>query len=292
MEGKIEFNIVFAPVVEDYIEKAIDTLYKHTDPEIFRVILVDQTMEGLYTKLKDKIHVYVRTKRPNLGFAQGMNTGWRLSEAPYTICSNDDIEFMDKRWWGGIKEVFNDQPDCIAVGPMSPAEAGWGYGLGSNPDFVCPDWGLVDGDLIVPKKADGTGFTYKEEFTSEDYDWLLQYRGGHIEGMATWFPVFKKEAKEKIGLFDERFYPGGGEDYDWVARCYSAGYRAISTSKSWVWHHWSKSLKYKGVIPPRDREGFGDVDSLWEVDENAPRNPIYHTPPRKRKFPKIETVDY
>lgn len=290
MESKTEFTIVYAPVVPDYIERALETLYKHTDEGIFQVIVIDQTLNGIYDKVKDKTHFYVRTQ-PNIGFAKGMNTGWRLSSTPYTICANDDTEIINRRWWGGIKEAFYDQPDCVAIGPMSPAEAGWGYGLGSNPNFVCPDWGLVDGDIIVPKKPDGTGFTYKPEYSEEEYDWLLHYRGGHIEGMATWFPVFKKEAVEKIGYFDERFYPGGGEDYDWIARCYSAGYRAISTSKSWVWHHWSKSIGSKDK-PPRIREAFADVNSLWEVDENAPRNPIFHTPPRKRISSEVVTVDY
>ena len=93
-------------------------------------------------------------------------------------------------------------------------------------------------------------------------------------------------------MFDERFYPGGGEDYDWVARCYSAGYRAISTSKSWVWHHWFKAANFKDKMPDLAREGFGDVDALWEVDETKKRNPIYHSPPRKRKSPEVVSVDY
>ena len=290
MAKQIEFNIVFAPVITEYIGKALETLYKHTDPEIFKVIIVDQTIAGVYDTVKGKAHVYVKPGR-HLGFAQGMNTGWRLSTGPYTICANDDVEFMNLRWWPAIKEVFNIMPEVMAVAPMSPIETGWGYGINSD-NFKCPDWGVVKGDKILPKKEDGTGFDYKENFTEEDYDWLLNYKGGHIEGMATWMPVFREDAVEKVGYFDERFYPGGGEDYDWVARCYSAGFRAISTTKSWVWHHWSKSIEAKDKLPARVRESFANVDDLWEIDETKRRNPIYHSPPRRRKSPEVFRQPY
>jgi len=291
MEKQIEFNIVFSPLVDNFIDRALDTLYKYTDPDIFRVILIDQSVDGMYDKVKDKVHLYIRAKRSHLGFSQSMNTGWRLSTGPYTICSNDDVEFINSRWWPGIKEVFNTMPETIAVSPMCPVEPGWGYGIDSD-NFQCPDWGVVEGDKILPKKPDGTGFGYKETYTEEDYDWLLKYKGGHIEGMATWMPVFRNDAIDKVGYFDERFYPGGAEDYDWVARCYSAGFRAVSTCKSWVWHHWSGTIEFKDKLPPRTRESFGNVDEFWEPDETARRNPIYHSPPRRRKSPVVARLPY
>ena len=236
-----EFDIIFAPIRPDYIEKALSTLYKYNDPEIFQVIVIDQTKNGLYDLVKDKTHVYVRSKRPNLGFAKAMNTGMRLAvNSEYIIASNDDIEFIDSRWWQGIKDKFAQIDNLMAVNPMCPKEPGWGWGM-DRPDFVPPNWAVQEGAFLFPKKPDGTGFFYKEEFTPEDYDWLLKFKQGHIEGMAAWMPVFKREAVNAVGLFDERFYPGGAEDYDWVARCYSAGYRCVCTCNSWVWHHWTVS---------------------------------------------------
>lgn len=292
----MDFNIIFAPVRPDLIGKAIETLYKYTDPSLFQVIIVDQTKDGLPQEIRDKAHVWVRSnQRPNLGFAKAANTGIRLaSHSDYIIMANDDIEFMNNSWWPELKKMFVEIPDAAAVSPMSPLETGWGYGLGSNPNFVCPDWGVVYNEkFIAPKKPDGTAFGYKEEFTEEDYKWLNQYKKGHIEGMAMWLPVFRRDRLEEIGLFDERFYPGGAEDYDWNARCYSKGYRAISTCNSWVWHHWTSSRNYPGIMDSIDEtRRFGDVNSLWEVDETAPRNPIYHTPPRRRISEEVVSVDY
>jgi len=62
-----------------------------------------------------------------------------------------------------------------------------------------------------------------------------------VDGAAFIMPYFKREAFEKIGLFDEHFFPGSGEDYDYLARTYVKGYRLVSTARSWVWHHWTKS---------------------------------------------------
>ena len=62
-----------------------------------------------------------------------------------------------------------------------------------------------------------------------------------VDGAAFIMPYFKREAFQKIGMMEERFFPGSGEDYDYIARTYIARQRLVSTSKSWVWHHWSKS---------------------------------------------------
>ena len=69
----------------------------------------------------------------------------------------------------------------------------------------------------------------------EEANWAV------VDAFACWCTVFKAEVLEKIGLFDERFFPGGGEDYCWQHRCYKLGYRALSSSRSWVWHWWGQS---------------------------------------------------
>jgi len=272
----IKCTFVINPIRPDYIKNCILSLYKYTDMSDKKVVVVDQTKYGvflneLWIEVNEKIHMYLRPHR-NLGFSKSHNEGiihglrWG---SEYIACLNDDIEFMDDRWWNGIVETFKTDEKIMAVNPMSPREPGWGYGW-EHGKYI---------DLI----------SYKPEFTKEDYDYLLtgdftsvqglpdsfpRHKTGVIDGIATWGTVFKKEFFQKFGLFEERYYPGGGEDYDMDARCYREGYRMVGTTRSWVWHWWGsskdKEADYQGEsLPIEDRFRWADRDYLWPPEKNG-----------------------
>lgn len=282
--GKIVATFVFPCIQKGYIAKALESLYQNTPIE-FRVVVVDQTKSGFYsdselwTKISPLIDLYLRPKR-NLGFAKGMNEGmihgvnWG---SDFVVACNDDVEFIDPRWWQGIMDQFQAYPEMMAVCPASPIEPGWGYGIGV-PGHECPSWGVViDGD-IYPKAPDGTPITYEIAKTKKGYDMLLAHRQGHIEGFAGWCVVFKRETLENVGLYDERFMPGGGEDYDYVHRIYIAGGRASATLRSFVWHWWGKSksiLNTSSEPLPFNRPTFQHTDFLYEFSPQGANSPIF-----------------
>ena len=291
MSSKIECTFIFIPVIPNFIKDALESLYKYT-PINFRVIVVDQTVDGIYDVVKDRADLYLRFKRTNQGFSKANNEGiihalhWG---SKYIAVCNDDILILDPRFWSGLMDQFQAFPEMYAVNPCSIIEAGWGYGLRPDGTWVpgnrCPDWGIaVDGN-IYPKKPDGTAFTLKDAQTKEGYDWLLNgYKQGHIEGFAGWFVVGKREMWENIGLYDERFYPGSGEDYNLVHRIYLDGGRASSTTRSWVHHFWTKSkeaLARGERLPSLSRPSFANVDALFERSPDGANSPIY--PPRENE---------
>src|SRR3990167_5760214 len=118
---------IFNPVRPDFIKRAIETLHRNTDMKHSRVVVVDQTKDGMRL---DKVDMVIRPYR-NLGFAKSMNEGiinglrWG---SEFITCANDDIEFINSRWWEGMIETFNQSDRIVAVNPMSPREPGWGYG--------------------------------------------------------------------------------------------------------------------------------------------------------------------
>jgi GT2 family glycosyltransferase len=268
----INNTFVINPVRPDYIERCLATLYKYTNMKNNRVIVVDQTLDGLKMD-SSKVHLYLRPHR-NLGFAKSMNEGaihgvrWG---SKYITCMNDDIEFMDKRWWDGILETFKMDDKIMAVNPNSPREPGWGYGL-EHGKYI---------DLLP----------YKEIYTKKDYDFLLEgnfaeikkkkkfpenfpdKKVGVIDAIATWCTTFRGDFFKKIGYFEEKYYPGGGEDYDLDARVYSKGLRMVGTTRSWVWHWWGSSKdkagEYKGKGLPVDKElVWMNPDALWPPERN------------------------
>lgn len=266
------------PIITDvYISRFLYTLYKYSESDTFKVIVIDQVKDRIrpdvWEYIKDKVHLYLHPSR-NLGYAKAANEGilhalhWK---SEYICISNDDIEIMDSRWIKGIFDTFAlDTDRILGVVPMSPRVAGWGYGVKYNPE-------------VLP---------YKTEYSPAEYDFLLngdfsgvtselpktfprQMKGQVVDGAAFIMPYFKRECFEKIGFLDEHFFPGSGEDYDYLARVYGKDYRFVSTSYSWVWHHWSssKDLFASGTIEdpyykPKDHPYWCNLGDLWRPEDN------------------------
>lgn len=239
--SQIEKTFIIPVIRTDFLPRCLETLWKYNEMEKTRVVVVDQSLHGISEDLHDKIHLLLRPRK-NLGFAKSMNEGilhamyWG---SDYVICSNDDVEFMHLCWWEGILTTFEDYPKAMVVNPASTKDR--------------------NAEPRIP---------YKEEYTDEEYfNLLTEHDKGVIDGICMWMPVFPRETIEKIGLFDERFFPGGGEDYDYNARIYKAGGRAIGTFRSWVIHHWGKSKdEYsdasREALPPH-QEHWNSLGELW-----------------------------
>lgn len=288
---RVTFVIPF--IRTDFILPCLETLYKYTDNNDFRVITIDQSVNGV-PEVQKYSHLYIKSYRA-LGFAKAMNTGIRLSDTEYVCCCNDDIRFMHSSWLPEVLQEFNDKPDVFAVNPMSPKEPGWGYGYPTNYDKEYIE--------LLP---------YKESYTEEDYQFLLKgdfssleptlpktfprQMSGVVDGIATWCTTYRMDImKSENMMFDERFWPSCGEDYDQGGRAYSPiwgskRWRMIGTMKSWVWHHWSKTKDFLGELPQtKIKPNWNNLGDLWpkgfdlwaisqELDANGNRIPYVRVP--------------
>jgi GT2 family glycosyltransferase len=266
-----KITYVLCPITEIYLSRWFYTMYKFSKPDSFRVILVDQVRGGisknLWDEIKDKVHLYIHPPHYQFGYSKAMNEGilHGLHWGSDLIClSNDDIEIINSKWIDGIHQTFALDPRIVGVVPMSPRIPGWGYNLKYNPD-------------IIP---------YKAEYTEEDYNYLLEgdyklnvavpetfpknMKGNVIDGSIFIMPYFKKEVFEKIGLLDEHYWPGSGEDMDFMARAYQKDMRIVSTSYSWIWHHLTKSkdLFASGELEneyykPKHKSYWNNESDIW-----------------------------
>lgn len=222
--------------------RCLDTLYEHT-PHNFRVILIDQSQdEELYGRVKDRVHLYIKAYR-NLGFAKAANQGILLASTKFVTVLNDDVEFINKKWWDGVMQTFRrydgeneENAQVLCVNPSSTRKLN-ATGVPVNDKYN------VNGKEFQ--------FEYKEKWTEDEYnDMIYAESGGReagiiIDGITPWCVVFHREGLLKVGLFDEAFYPGGGEDYDLQNRAYlkhhTEGlkrYRCLGSSLSVAWHWW------------------------------------------------------
>ena len=241
-------TFVFPIIRRDSIITALESLAEHT-PYNYSVIVVDQTQPNaeFEARLRKHCDLWIKTRK-NFGFSQAANFGLRLAPTEYIAVCNDDVVFIDnpysKGWFQGILETFARFDNAAAVNPTSPKEPGWGWGK-KGFIYYCSNCGMRYIDEERPCHCDNyepLGLDELRQDVSKIRLMIGAANGAVIDGIACWCPVFRCKALEDIGLFDERFLPGGGEDYDWNARCSQAGYRALGTSLSWVWHHWGRSI--------------------------------------------------
>lgn len=250
-----ELTVCIPIIRTDLVRRCLETLYRYTPPN-FYVYLMDQSLDGIDKDLINYAHLYIRPYR-NLGFAKVFNEGLKLCETKYYMICNDDIEFINENWWQGILDTF-DKVDkatpnrpCAMVTPSSIKLPDWSVGRPAGDHFY-----------LLP---------YKEFYTSEDYDFLLNkphYVNEHmtiqpgtvVDGVTMYCSIFKKEALDEIGWLDERFYPGAGEDYSWGCRANMVGYRSVGTTLSYVFHHWSSTLS---AIPELERDKIVDPARKW-----------------------------
>lgn len=284
MDKQPKLLTVIIPVIRpDCIEACLRTLYKYTDSYMFYTYIIDQTVKGLdSTALRNKYPnlMVIRTPKSdvhytgNLGFAQATNLGISLVQTPYFMMCNDDIEFINAKWWQGVMDTFETvekatpERPAVIVNPSSFKLPDWSVGLPSGQDFY-----------IIP---------YKEEYTDEEYDWLVNephyinehltlQPGSVIDGVTMYASVCHTQRFLEIGLLDERYYSGSGEDYDYSCRAAMVGYRCVGTTMSYLFHHWSLTFKaiqdeadVKSLMIPelqwnQTNEKWGDGFDIWGV---------------------------
>ncbi len=282
-----DVTFIYPIIKTTQIERSLFTLYRYTDHNKFRVIVIDQSIEGFSGKWYDKVvdHGGLVIAMKNGGFAKAANEGiihglkW---QTPYISVVNDDTEFMHSSWFEDALLEFDTDPHIVAVCPESPRVAGWGYGLthGINIDILPYKEEFTQIDIEYLKKGDYDPVEIQSRHTFKIPESFPMTKRGVIDGIAMWCPIFKREAFIELGLFEERFVWGGGEDYDMLARAYSCAYpiprdecdpihhrRMVSTMRSWVWHDWGQSKDVKEKLNPKlfeKKEPWNNGNSLWE----------------------------
>jgi GT2 family glycosyltransferase len=278
-------TFVFPIVRREYILDALKSLHYFT-PANYQTIVIDQTRPDaeFEAQVRALCDVHVKTKK-NYGFAQGTNIGWRLAQqkdqdyifevmnkcevtaqpgprlqpTEYLTTCNDDVVFIWNKWWHGIVESFKRYDTAVCVNPMSPREPGWGYG---EPGFREH---LTFRESIDPENILKLVNGYRRIPGVEEEDYSHR-KGQHVDGLTCWCSVFRASAVDELGMFDERFWPGAGEDYDYMGRIYLAGKRALASSLSWVWHWWGQSKDEPGGLntaQPAARAQWNRLDILW-----------------------------
>lgn len=144
-------------------------------------------------------HDYVKLIRNsrNLGFVKAVNQGISLAASEYIVLLNNDTE-VTKDWLEKLHYPFTQHPKIAAVGPVTNAKSCW---QGNHP--VSDNWMLCKQTTML----------------------------------AFFCVMLKRSAVEHVGLLDEAFGVGLGDDDDYCRRLHLAGYRIALAEQCHIYHH-------------------------------------------------------
>lgn len=196
----------------------VDSLIKHTHYP-YRIIIIDngsgeetrKYLEGLDNRT-DIETLLIRNER-NLGCAKAINQGLKASSAAYVCLLNNDT-LLTEGWLSEMVAIAENNPQ---IGILNPSSNSLGQCLSG----------------VQNLKA------YAEALEASKGQWQEM---GHCGGFCM---VIKREVIKRIGLFDEIYGVGYGEDTDFCRRAQKSGFKFARAKASYVYHKTSSSFKKK-----------------------------------------------
>lgn len=212
----------------EYTQKAIASLQKHTNPNLYECVIIDNGstddtpnwLKWLTAKFPENFRSLRNEK--NLGFGGGMNKGLDLISSfdwEFVVLANNDLLFTEK-WLEHMVDTFQRTPipKIGIVGPLSNL-AGGTQGIQANYRTVA--------DLDNYVKA------HRQMYRGQ---W---HESGIVVGLLM---LISRQFIDDVGVFDERFFPGCSEELDLEYRGAIKGYRYVVDRSTFVHHFGSKTL--------------------------------------------------
>ena len=224
---KCDIIIPIYNAYDDVIE-CIESVLKNTEFDGNKLILIDdkspderiQPMLQDYAK-KYKKEILLLTNEVNQGFVGTVNRGMKESKNDVLLL-NSDTE-VTPRWLNKIQECAYSSDDIATVTPLSNNAT-----LASVPNSFEPN-DLPEGYTLdeMSELVEKCSFNHYPEIPT-------------CHGFCVYI---KREALDKVGLFDQESYGRGyGEENDFSFRCYEFGYRNVLCDNTYILHKESKSF--------------------------------------------------
>jgi len=164
----------------------------------------------------------------NRGYTQAVNTGLRVSNAPYVITQNSDT-IATNGWLRGLIRCINSSHKIGIAGPLSNA-ASWQ----NVPDLYDENRHFAINE--IPNNFSPDEMAAVVAKASKKYYPRLPFVNGFCF-------MIKREVIDKIGFMDEENFPiGYGEENDFCIRAADAGYELAIADDTYVFHAKSKSF--------------------------------------------------
>ncbi len=205
----------------EYIRVCLDSL-RAQDTEDFETIVIDNASSDGSDRVIEEEYPEVRLYRmpENLGFAGGVNEGIRLTETPYVLLLNNDIE-CDPSFVKNLLSAIEKSPKIFSVSARMISYRNRGLLDGCGDLYTVLGWGMQRG--VGQKISDPKYLKPAKVFSA-------------CAGAA----IYSMEIFREIGLFDtDHFAYLEDVDVGYRARIY--GYQNLYEPSAVVWHWGSGS---------------------------------------------------
>ena len=252
----------------DDVKNCLHSLKEKQDGYAVRIIVVnDGSDEETTNWLRKYCHgdsiFELHEHSVNRGYTQAVNTGLRVSDAPYIITQNSDT-IATHGWLRGLVRCINSSDKIGIVGPLSNA-ASWQ----NVPNLYDENRNFAVNDIPNNLKPDEMAALVAK--VSERCYPKLPFVNGFCF-------MIKREVIDKIGIMDEENFPiGYGEENDFCIRAADAGYELAIADDTYVYHAKSKSfghsrrakLSKQGSDNLKKKHGHEKFASLVEKVKNT-----------------------
>lgn len=217
----------------DDVKNCLHSLKEKQDGYAVRIIVVnDGSDEETTNWLRKYCHgdsiFELHEHSVNRGYTQAVNTGLRVSDAPYIITQNSDT-IATHGWLRGLVRCINSSDKIGIAGPLSNA-ASWQNVpnlYDENRNFAVND---IPNNLKPDEMADLVAKASERCYPKLPF----------VNGFCF---MIKREVIDKIGIMDEKNFPiGYGEENDFCIRAADAGYELAIADDTYVYHAKSKSF--------------------------------------------------
>ena len=204
---------------EEDIKQCLDSLDICQDL-LHQVIVIDNASPDKAAKIaKSYKFVQIIKNKANDGFAKASNQGLMASTGEVVLFLNSDT-IVPRIALIRLIETLESSGSVGAVGPLTNA---CGHSQQIEPTYTSLD----------------TLDLFAEDFANRDVD----DADAPADMLVGFCLVVKHSALKEVGGFDEGFGLGTFEDNDLCYRIRRAGYRLLISSRSFVHHHGSKTLR-------------------------------------------------
>lgn len=244
-----------------YTPVAIDSFFQHTKLQSSdRFILIDND-QSLDASLAEKYPISIQSNKTPLGFAENVNFALQLAldSSADLIFLNNDLVFSNN-WFAPL-----EQSDDAIYSPLCNRDVQYA-------------------NSTVVMKTSHVAHTFVTAIAMELEEYLgneaafaalveahqRQLTGAYSTLTVPFFCIrIPYQVSKTVGLFDQDFGTGGGEDYDYALRCFLAGFDVRLALNSYILHFYGKSTWYSETDEERnirEQKMFGHFINKWGND--------------------------
>jgi len=210
----------------DHVKRCVRSVLLHTDLSTHSVVLIDDASTDkkigkfLADVKKENPTIRIIRHSKNAGFVQTSNEGMRLMRDHDVILLNSDT-IVGPHWVELLRETAYKHRNTASVTALSNK-----------------------GSIYSVNVKEGTD----TELLAERIRLHMPHRMPEIPTGVGFCLFLKRSALNAVGLFNEQFGKGYGEENDWCMRARIKGWKHRLDDGCFVWHTGGVSMKDSGIL--------------------------------------------